>query len=253
MTWRCVSAFRVGTSHIQNQTECQDNCYVGSWETPAGGEVLVAVAADGAGSASQSRVGSDLACEATKIYFTRKFSGNEVPPLSVDDAYACVDVIRRSLKAESSRRGVPVREFACTLVGIVVAQDHALAFQIGDGATIVRSHDQLVPVFWPEAGEYANQTHFLTDQDAVTHLRVTLLPAPQELAVITDGLQRLALVFATQQVHTPFFEPMFKVLRDARDIDACDALGGHLEAFLDSAAVNDRTDDDKTLVLAIRP
>lgn len=213
---------------------------------------MFVIASDGAGSATHSQIGSDLACETAKRFFEGKFSEAKTAPLSLEDAKMCLDLIRIAIRAESNRRNIPLREFACTLVGIAVTQDYALLFQVGDGAAIVRTESQLVPVFWPEAGEYANQTYFLTDQDAVTHLQVTLLPAPDEVAVMTDGLQRLALVFATQQVHAPFFEPMFKVLRDAHNADECDVLSSHLEAFLDGASVNERTDDDKTLILATR-
>jgi hypothetical protein len=70
-----------------------------------------------------------------------------------------------------------------------------------------------------------------------------------ELALFTDGLQMLALHFASRSAHRPFFEPLFTTLREAANPEA---LGGPLREFLDSPAVNERTEDDKTLVLAIR-
>jgi hypothetical protein len=107
-------------------------------------------------------------------------------------------------------------------------------------------------VFWPEAGEYANMTRFITDPDALEHVRsVVTDAAPDEIAVFTDGIQRLALDFRAVAVHAPFFAPMMAVLRQ-QPPDECALLEAQLAAFLDSPKVNSRTDDDKTLVLASR-
>ena len=70
-----------------------------------------------------------------------------------------------------------------------------------------------------------------------------------ELALLTDGLQMLALRFADKSVHGPFFLPMFQALRAA---ESASALQTPLRDFLNSPAVNRRTDDDKTLILATR-
>ena len=122
---------------------------------------------------------------------------------------------------------------------------------------MVRDGDELHPVFWPESGEYANMTHFVTDEDALAHLRTKIWISsvserlPEEIAMFSDGLQRLALVYQSQTVHNPFFEPMFAQLRNA-DVRTCDVLSDQLARFLDSPIINERTDDDKTLVLASR-
>jgi hypothetical protein len=70
-----------------------------------------------------------------------------------------------------------------------------------------------------------------------------------ELALFTDGLQPLALHYASRTVHAPFFVPMFDSLRRSTDIDG---LESPLKQFLKSKPVIDRTDDDKTLMLATR-
>jgi hypothetical protein len=67
--------------------------------------------------------------------------------------------------------------------------------------------------------------------------------------MFTDGLQRLLLHYETQTPHIPFFEPVFAQLENA---ECCARLNEELRSFLDSRAVNQRTDDDKTLVLAAR-
>lgn len=72
-----------------------------------------------------------------------------------------------------------------------------------------------------------------------------------EVALLSDGLQRLALHYQTRTAHAAFFKPMLATLRDASE-DALESLSARLEDYLSSPAVNERTDDDKTLVLASR-
>ena len=70
-----------------------------------------------------------------------------------------------------------------------------------------------------------------------------------ELAVLTDGLQMLALDFGQAKVHDRFFAPLFRTLKNGPDEET---LRASLLEFMDSKRVNDRTDDDKTLLLATR-
>jgi len=73
------------------------------------------------------------------------------------------------------------------------------------------------------------------------------------LAVMTDGIERLALDFAAFVPHSPFFEGVSKPVA-ASGIGGADSdLSRKLAAYLASDAVNARTDDDKTLILAVTP
>jgi len=257
LNWRYIAASAAGTSHEQTRTPCQDHSYTGTVSGRDGTQYLIALASDGAGSAVHSQIGSRLACESGGR-FLLEFLSHEghagYSALSRGLAQACLEHIRSTLEntlEESGGPGGTLRDYACTLVGLVVGPKYALAFQVGDGAVVIRRDGELVPVFWPDGGEYANMTHFVTDQDAEQRLQVAQIDAPQEVSLMTDGLQRLALVFSTRQAHGPFFEPMFEVLRGRR-ADECGPLNQQLAAFLNSPAVNQRTDDDKTLILATR-
>ena len=95
-------------------------------------------------------------------------------------------------------------------------------------------------------------TFFITDHDWPQHLHFEMRHASfTDVALMTDGLQRLALHFENRSPHPPFFEPMFDALSGAAPGFASD-LEASLVAFLQSEAVNLRTDDDKSLVLATR-
>jgi len=60
------------------------------------------------------------------------------------------------------------------------------------------------------------------------------------------------LSFATRTVHEGFFKPLFAALKKNPENGIAD-LSRHLRALLLSDDVNARSDDDKTLVLAVNP
>jgi Protein phosphatase 2C len=254
LNWRVVAARAAGSAHELTGTPCQDHCYRATVSGRDGAHYLIALVADGAGSALHSEAGSRLACETggrfLRDYVERQARGAGTA-VKTSLATDCLARVRAALAQAADQAGATPRDFACTLIGLVAGPHQTLAFQIGDGAVIVRQAGQLAPVFWPDAGEYANMTYFVTDQDAAEHLHVAQFETPQEVSLMTDGLQRLALVFATRQVHAPFFEPMFSVLRGL-SAQQCAELDVQLANFLASPAVSARTDDDKTLILATR-
>jgi hypothetical protein len=106
-------------------------------------------------------------------------------------------------------------------------------------------------VFWPQRGEYANTTHFLTDEDALERLHIEpFVGKVSDIALMTDGLEPLALHYASKSVHEPFFHGMFQPLLDADGAEEINHLSASLERFLSSERVGSRTDDDVSLILA---
>lgn len=160
--------------------------------------------------------------------------------------------VRSRIQTQASACGLQLRDFACTLLGVVSRPDVALLLQIGDGGIVVSSGGPLEVPIAPMSGEYANMTHFVTDDNAVENLQTVLYPSSlSKAALFSDGIQRLALNMAENTAHEPFFAPFFKGLADAKpELD--DQLSEALARFLASDAVNQRTDDDKTLVIAVR-
>jgi hypothetical protein len=247
--WRLLKESVEGTAHRRLALPCQDSCG-GVATCPAQEHFLVLACSDGAGSAGLSQVGSTLACrrflELACEELQRAGPQARVDPLQVLEWYREVHL---ALRAEAEQRGVPLRELACTLLAAVVGEGQALFAQVGDGAMVVRGEQGYAPVFWPQQGEYANSTFFITQPDFEQALQLEGRGRVDEVALFTDGLQWLALHQASREAHGPFFEPLFAALRTAPDPAE---LVAPLRSFLDSPAVNERTDDDKTLVLAVR-
>ncbi|RPJ52463.1 MAG: protein phosphatase 2C domain-containing protein [Chloroflexi bacterium] len=146
--------------------------------------------------------------------------------------------------------GQPGRAYATTLTCAVVTAGQLVVGQIGDGVVVAGEGADLFTVTHLQRGEYANETHFLTQVDALDHLAIEIVDRPvSALAVMSDGLIRLALKMPAQEPHEPFFQPLFRVtaaMQDAAEV------ARQLSAFLGSERVNARTDDDKSLVLAVR-
>lgn len=245
MNWKVLAASSVGTSHAGRGTPCQDACRYLTFGTSA--DWLVVAVADGAGSASQSEVGAKLVCDEL---VNRGTALSPDHPYSREWAVELFTAVRNELVAEAERRAVRPRELACTTLLAVVGPQVAAFAQIGDGAIVTGDGTTHRIAFWPQQGEYANETDFLTDDRFVDSLHFDIHTGPiTELAVMTDGLQRLALDYSTRRPHAPFFSPLFAEMREAPDTKQLDES---FRGFLASDRVNARTDDDKTLVLAVR-
>lgn len=248
--WKLLCQSVLGTSHERSGLPCQDYCTAASVPL-AGGPALVLVCADGAGSAEHSDVGSRLACETLVGTIAEWLHEAGSLPLSLESqATQWVRPTHEALVAEAGRLAVDPRQLSCTLLFAVLGPDGAAFGQIGDGAIVARVGDRYEHVLWPRSGEYANTTFFVTDPKFETHLECVWCAAPlDEVALFTDGLQTLALDFKRRQAHGPFFAPMFRALCEAAEPEL---LLGALVDFLRSPAIAERTDDDKTLILATR-
>jgi hypothetical protein len=253
--WKYVYRTVAGTSHVARGLPCQDNSLIRELTAADNEPVLVLVASDGAGSASRADAGSKLVCDSvcglTDAYLKQNPSLSDITRELISSWLD--DCVRRDLHKYASVENLSVREFACTLLTAFIGTKTSIFFQIGDGAIVVADGDEYRPVSWPQNGEYANSTYFVTDDNALDNLQFHKLDASpiDEISLFTDGLQNLALKFDTRKAHTPFFRPLFARLRNERPGES-ELLTPLLQNFLNSPAVNERTDDDKTLLLATR-
>lgn len=252
--WRHVSASVIGTSHQRAGGVCQDaNACIVLPDSPDG-DVLLAVVADGAGSAKQAEAGSAMACqsitESAALFLTKR----PLKRITRKAVETWIRTFQQEVSNTASAARLRPRDYACTLLAALIGQNHAVFFQIGDGSIVVCDAEEQSygHVFWPERGEYENATFFATDRRFAANLRfASVCRNVVELAMFSDGLQRLALDFQKTMPHEPFFRGVFPPVRKASPENAGQLAEG-LSSFLGSARVNQRTDDDKTLILATR-
>lgn len=256
LPWRFALASSLGTSHAAKRMPCQD-AGVAQVIVPPGSEpVFLAVSADGAGSARRADVGADLACRLVCREITSLLQTGA--PLAGIDRERVEDILLHlqiDIAVRAQADGCQPREYASTLIAAVVGPDAAVYFQVGDGAIVVRTGGEPPGyhcIFWPAHGERDNFTFFATEPHAADRLEWRLVPGRvEEIALFTDGLERLALQPTSRMPRASFFDPLFASLRTAPDTSLA-ALSASIAEFLDSPEVNQSTRDDKTLILATR-
>jgi serine/threonine protein phosphatase PrpC len=245
--WRWASASRTGTSHINKGTRKQDalRCFIPRAFTAN----ICAIVCDGAGSAPFGGEGASLICRVLSTAVSEHFSQSSSLPTE-EVVLSWIDHARDRLATAAERRSVRRQTFASTLVMVLLAPDGALVIHTGDGAIVARDSSGLwQSLSWPENGEYASTTYFLTDDPSPRVRIASFQPEYDAFALFSDGIEDLALDQKANIPHEPFFRSMIAPLdrseKQGRDQELSKSLG----LFLDSQRVCDRTDDDKTLIL----
>jgi len=195
--WRYVAASVIGTSHEKAGGTCQDanDCQI--YALSAGEKVLAAAVADGAGSAVCGGEGAARTCGALLGLMEEHLdSGRTVEQVTRDMVRSWIASIQSLLDEEAKAASRERRDFASTILGLIVGESCAACLQVGDGAIVLADSEEHVygHVFWPDRGEYANTTHFVTEDDAIEHLQFeSVKRRVVEAALLTDGLQAIAL------------------------------------------------------------
>jgi hypothetical protein len=251
MIWKVIGQSVIGSSHIQNDKTCEDAVHYELVEL-GDDEALICFVSDGAGSAKNAARASQTAVTQS-VAILRELVANGV---EIDEQHllTLAENIYDTLKELADELKEPVNEFSCTLLGFVILPAKACFLQIGDGA-IVRSdgNGYFTHIWWPHNGEYQNTTAFLVDDPNLPNLKIKIVEESiDEVAVFTDGLQMLALNNEAEQVHQPFFNDLFKWLRKATNDEHITILNNKLNEYLAGDVINNRTDDDKTLLLATK-
>ena len=248
LMWRYIAAKATGTSHLKDNLPCQD--MLACQTVPSGG--LIAVIADGAGSAKRAGRGAEIAVDSVVTDLTRRL----VDPRPDYNRLLCEAAAsaREAIATEAARDGASIREYACTLLAVVSGGSGGGALQIGDGVIVAGDGGgEWSWMFWPQRGEYANTTHFLTDEDYVGRTMVDVFPNTlSDVALMSDGLEPLALNYTSKSVHDPFFAGLFQPLVQSGGDGEIEPMSASLERFLCSERVTTRTDDDLSLIAATR-
>jgi len=211
-------------------------------------DALCAVVSDGAGSASYGGQGASLLCRHLISNFREWFDRFDDLP-NDEDILCWLDQIRDRLSEAAKRRGVTRRQFAATLVMLVIYKTRVLTLQVGDSALVARKNGVWEALCWPENGEFASTTYFVTDDPEIRLHTFHLDLEYDAFALFSDGMESVALEQATQLPFARFFDPMIKPVDQNDREGRLTKLSASLASYLDSPALCERTDDDKTLIL----
>ena len=166
-----------------------------------------------------------------------------------------LEQVRAEIFLRAKSEGLLPREFACTVAAAIIGLDYGMFLQIGDGAIVISEEglNEYSPIFWPHHGEFANQTNFITQDNFSEILDFASIKQKfDKIALFTDGLERLILDFQSRTVYPPSISSIFEWLAVTPILDPVKLPSEAFKAYLSSDHINNRTDDDRTLVMATR-
>ncbi len=229
-----------GKKHLLENKPCQDFS-----KYAHNNSIQVIALADGAGCSNYSQIGSKITTEMVCKLILEKF--NYLIHLSTSEiSSSIVTEIQVLLSSEADKQGLEVRDLSSTLLFAATDGDKLLYGHIGDGYIVrVVNNEPTEVLSYPDNGEYANQTYFITNPDAASLLKVNVVPMHREsiIYLLSDGPS--AVLFQKKPFEiSSVFQNIFKWISDNSTEKAYEAI---LENFKDSISV--RTNDDCSLAL----
>src|SRR5262245_1528180 len=208
--WTYICSSVIGSRHLEAGLPCQDASDCKFVRLTDDSEVLIAVASDGAGSAQYAQAGSATAC-ARFVSDVRasldKYAS--ISFLTADYLKEWIAAFQHEIKVIAEQNETSPREYACSFAAAIIADEQGAIAQIGDGRIVIleaETNHSYQTVFWPQQGEFANQTNFLTDAKTEANLMFTTIYRNiEEIAVFTNRMQSLVLDEKNQTAHNPFF------------------------------------------------
>ncbi len=265
-SWQVYGASSIGKSHIDSNLPNQDSIYLQKTQ-----DGMVAVVCDGAGSAKFSQAGAAFFSQAIgkmllSLGVSRSVSSSGI---TLDLGQLTQQIIEQlsqirldlqsQLPAESS-----LRDYHTTFTGLLIHSNHqALLVQIGDSplttSQFVVRHPHIdyftnLQVYGDDSkNEYVNETHFITQDNWQSFLRVEPIDLSQVdcLALMSDGCADLVFEGAsvTPKIYRPFFGNLLFNLTQSQSSQQGSAI---IEQALGNPATYRLTGDDKSLVVLLK-
>lgn len=240
--WTVVGAKAVGTNHHKSGAPCQDQI---DWIALEDGTVFLA-AADGAGSAENSETGALIAVQSVRRVAPLLWSRPQMRADVQRTTLALFRAAARSVRAEAARLSVSPRTLATTLTVVCIGLLESAVGRVGDGLVAIESDKQIFTPMNHAQREYANEATFITAKNWRCAMQIECIDsrAINAISLSSDGLRLVACADTRLgSPYTPFYEDVFGAIRGGM-------RAVQLESFLQS--VEDRTGDDKSLLVAAR-
>lgn len=244
MAWRWAAASEIGTSHLRTGDRLQDAYTVSA----LGDHHIFAAVSDGAGSAEFGAFGAWIICRHLKVCFRDWLKNHDTPP-EEETIIEWIDHLRDRISALAKQRESASRQFAATVAALLILPREILAIQVGDSAIVGRRGSDWEAICWPENGEYASSTYFVTDDPRPRLNIIRMARECNAFALFSDGVGEIALSYQEQLAHPGFFNPIIRPVDTSSGVGFLAGLSEKLSDFLAGPSVCEKTDDDKTLVL----
>lgn len=162
---------------------------------------------------------------------------------------------RQAVITLAEKAGRRPREYAATLSLAVACGGHFVATQTGDGAVAYAGADGVYYMAtMPCRGEYANSTEFITGSRWRQPPVMEVNEGVNRVLATTDGMLNLTMKLlpdGSYQPYPPFHDTIFRWLESREDAQGLDSYL-QLRGLLRSTKTRARTDDDATLIIALR-
>ncbi len=245
--WNVAVGECAGSRH-RARGECSADAFA---YLEVGGDRVLAAVADGAGSAAMgaqvAKIAVDTAVSALEEATDGFGSGIDLVWAATCDAVLWA--VRAEIRRVAEEHGSAFDDFATTLLFADCSGVGAGFGLVGDGGIAVRDDANGISLpLAPMAGEFANETLFVTSNEGRVGPRVAWLDPVDAIAIFTDGIAPLAIDLASRAAHAPFFDPVFRLVGAEEAAQST----AQLQAFIESDRVDRRVDDDRTLLIAVR-
>ena len=249
-------ASRLGAAHLRDGTPNQDSVVVALPFLGRLGPAAVMAVSDGAGSAKYSQHGSRAACIAGVASLSRQLDRN--PAIAVKE-HLMRSALQRAVR--SARRSVietaqrshrtsgltNVNEYACTMMLTLSGPRLVGVAHVGDGCVVAGDGEEWRLLSAPDNGEFANETRFLTNPRNLPRVTVASGSEISCVAVITDGLQDVALSHGSVP-HERFWTPLYRALNRISSTNPHTVLDSLLRKVADAG----KATDDCTIAVSVR-
>jgi hypothetical protein len=209
--------------------------------------VLAVAMADGAGSARHAEIGAqcatDVVCELLVSAFDHLWGCR-----SGDLPHQLLAPLLVQLEQSAVAQSVHRRELASTLLFVAVKGRRYIAGNLGDGVVGCERTGQTAVLCYPQRGEYANETFFVTSTQAPQQLEVQLgtTDGMAAFCLMTDGAADILYDRRTQEL-APAVQKTWAWLDTSPPAAVSQALETNLRQFC-----HPTTGDDCSLAIVRR-
>ena len=232
-----------GKYHRQQHREGQDRVY----SLTQHGVTAIALS-DGAGSATYSHLGAEMAvncvCQSLCQNFDRLYHAEK--PMEVRQYL--LQQVREGLKRVQDQQNVRWEQLACTLLAVAVKGDQYLLFHLGDGVIACQVDGVLKVASAPLHGEFTNTTVFTTSSDAILHTRVMrgTQPKMELFCLMSDGCEQVLYQRQKKQL-----APVIRWIGERMQLYGVQKGGELLSQWLNHV-IGQKSTDDCSLVFLTR-
>lgn len=249
MSWKTAAASTIGMSHIEAGLPCQDF----SAYKHISDNIIVGALADGCGSAKLSHHGAEITVQsAINVLSHIDWCNQDIDEkIARDLSHNLFENVLNEVRSYSNKNDCIIDDLACTLIAFAASPQFFFAVQVGDGFIVTRSESSnYVLLFNPDHGEYYNETTFITSKDAIDNLQCYYkYKAIRLICASSDALEIHCLKLSNWTPHEPFFSVLEEYAISMPEPKQAEE---DLIEFLSRESINQRTSDDKTLILSVQ-